>query len=94
MQALITNALIVLSKHRVGVKECAVLFICRNGATVKEIAELTGDDGLNISSRITHLKRKHFIGEPVYDPDGKARYFPTPAGHRVIEAATTTTTNQ
>lgn len=87
MNDLIT-ALIALSKHRVGVKEAAILLLCSGGRNTPDLAEATGDDISEIRGRLQSLVRKKLVVSKDYSPSGHVNYHPTPDGLRIIEATT------
>ena len=88
MNDTITDALIELSTHPVGFAEAATLFLCRDGATAPVISERTSNDMKTVRGRLQSLLRKKLVKSGEFAPTGHVRYFPTPAGLRIIEAVT------
>jgi DNA-binding MarR family transcriptional regulator len=57
----IIHALITAARHKIGLREFALLAVASQNDTTHMVAEATGWDNRNIQSRVTKLKEKGLL---------------------------------
>jgi hypothetical protein len=80
-----TLALLRMSKHTIGTKEAAVLFLCMDGATSPQVARITGCSNVCAAGRINVLRAKKLLYNSTHTA-GFAKYYPTERGRKIIDA--------
>lgn len=82
-----TISLIRLSKCKIGMAEASLLFCCKDGATIDQLAKIMKADKVTIRRRGHTLKKKKLLMS-VNDMNWFTSYQPTGLGMRIINYVT------